>query len=548
VGIAQQTAHGKGLQARILWIDAGANVGNLNTPEKIQAIVDKIKAAGMNIIVVDVKPIVGETIYPSKYAPRLLSWKGQSVSPDLDVLGTILADAHKAGLAVYANMSTFGEGHKLVSRGLAYTHPDWQTTMYLSDRAVSRDGTTVKISVEGAAPKDDGTLGVITDPSLLKKNWPGYTVAVLNFNARALAIADAGALTEVGMTIPPLGSALIGTGRAGEWLKANAIPGELLTYQERPKYVPVVDDPEQKYTVFCDPLNGEVRQHELDIVKEVTANYAVDGVVFDDRMRFAGINADFGEHDRQAFDAYVGKTLTWPDDVFRNSPYPGQGYKPGPYFNQWLAWRTGQITSWLADASALVRQTRPGAQVAVYVGSWYGDYYKLGSNWAAADFQAPYPWYTPAYRASGYAGYLDWLTTGCYYYDATVAEANAKRETPGATVEAAGQLSNRVVNDAAWTYAGLYAAVYPKHPEQFAHAIQAAAASSQGVMIFDISQIIDYDWWNVLGDAFAATPAQAPNLVPGLLDTVRQQHAADKAAGKPQPPLPSYQGIENTGL
>jgi hypothetical protein len=104
------------------------------------------------------------------------------------------------------------------------------------------------------------------------------------------------------------------------------------------------------------------------------------------------------------------------------------------------------------------------------------------------------------------------------------------------------------VNDAAWTYAGLYAAVYPKHPEQFARAIQAAAASSQGVMIFDISQIIDYDWWNVLGDAFAATPAQAPNLVPGLLDTVRQQHAADKAAGKPQPPLPSYQGIENTGI
>ncbi len=76
VGIAQNTAHSKNLQARILWMDAGANVGNLNTPEKIADVVAKTKASGMNMIVLDVKPIVGETIYPSKFAPKLTGWKG----------------------------------------------------------------------------------------------------------------------------------------------------------------------------------------------------------------------------------------------------------------------------------------------------------------------------------------------------------------------------------------------------------------------------------------------------------------------------------------
>lgn len=548
VGIAQQAARTKGLQGRIMWIDGGANVGALNSPEKIHQVVTSIKSAGFNMIVVDVKPIVGETIYPSKYAPRLTAWKGQTVSPTLDVLGAVVTEAHAAGLQVYANMSTFGEGHKLVSRGLGYTHPDWQTTMYLPAYSVEHSASKMDISVFGSAPKDGKTLGGFLNAAQLQKNKPDTTVAILNFNARVVALVDGGSLSDLKPAIPLRGAAIAGMGESGEWLRKNAIPGEIFRYTETPKYVPVVEDPEQKYTIFCDPLNPEVRQHELDIVQEVLTNYPVDGMVFDDRMRFAGINADFGPRDRAAFEASVGKKLTWPDDIFRNSAYPGQAAKPGPYLNQWLTFRAQQVTNWITEASALTRKTRPGAQVGVYVGSWYGDYHKLGSNWAAPDFPAPYSWSTPEYRATGYAGLLDWLTTGCYYYDATVAEAMAKRDPPGATVEAAGQLSNRVVNDAAWTYAGLYALVYNKHPEQFAHAIKAAAASSQGVMVFDLSQIMEYNWWGVIADAFGPGTPQPPNTAAGLLDTVRQQHAADKAAGKPTPPLPPYQGIEETGL
>lgn len=548
VGIAQQTAHAGSLQGRILWMDAGANVGNLNSVEKIQDIVGKVKAAGLNMIVLDVKPIVGDTIYPSRYAPKLTAWKGQTVAADFDVLRHVLDAAHAAGLPVYANMSTFGEGHKLVGRGLAYTHPDWQTILYEVNRGVRYGRAFIPISVTDALPTKPGTLAALTGTGLLHQERPGFTVAVLNLDARVIAVYDGATLAQRSVTLPPRGSALMGTGLAGDWLRRNASVGRILSFTAAPKTVPVVDAPEQKYTMFCDPSNPEVRRHEWDIVREIVTNYDVDGVVFDDRLRYAGQNADFGPRSRAAFEQTVGHPLRWPDDVFRTSPYPGQNIIPGPYYERWLTWRAGVITSWLDGAARIVRSVRPQAQVAVYVGSWYGDYEKVGSNWAGPDFTAPYHWLTPEYQQTAYANRLDWLTTGCYYVPATIAEANALGDGAGATVEGAGQMSNLAVSDAAWTYAGLYALSYQGRPDQFTRAIQAACASTQGVMIFDMSQIIQYDWWPVIAAAFAGAPAQPPNLVPGLLEQVRRQHADQRAQGVPPPPLPSFVGLADTGL
>ena len=230
-------------------------------------------------------------------------------------------------------------------------------------------------------------------------------------------------------------------------------------------------------------------------------------------------------------------------------PTPARTSCPEQYFQPWLAWRAGVIQSWLADAAAVIHDARPQAQVAVYVGSWYGDYYKVGSNWAAPDVSAPFPFQTPAYRKTGYASLLDWMTTGCYYENATLDDARGADADPGATVEAAGQLSNLMAGDAAWTYAGLYALAYQGRPDKFARAIQAAAASTQGVMVFDMSQIIQYDWWGVIARAFGPgkTP-QSPSTVPDLLSEVRRRHNLDRQNSVAPPPFPPYLGVENTGF
>ncbi len=552
VGVAQSTARAHGAQARIIWIDAGANVGNLNSVDKIKDVVDKIKRSGFNMVVLDVKPIVGDTIYNSQYAPRLLEWRGKKGDPTIDVVQTVLDDAHQDGLTVYANFSTFSEGHKMVQRGLAYTHPSWQTVLYETDRTVQGRHAVIGVSRVDALPPDDQSIAeIVLKPQILTKAQKGYTIALLNFDARVVAVYDPSATLDAAPAPPPGGFAVIGRGQAGRWIAEHAVVGEIMILGARPDYMPIAADNtgDQMYSVFVDPHNPEVRQHEIDIVREAVSRYDFDGVIFDDRLRYAGLNADFGPDSRAAFEKYVGHRLTWPDDVFRAPLFPTGRITPGPNYEQWLVWRAENITGWLDEAAAAVRAIRPSAQVAVYAGSWYGDYDEVASNWAAPDFAGPYPWDTPDYRATGFASKLDWITTGCYYSIPTIDDARHSRDDPGKTVEGGGQLSNHVVNDATWTYAGLYALVYTHNVRGFQEAIQAALASTQGVMVFDLSQIIDYDWWDDIAAVFGSGgPPPAPNTLPGLLESVRTQHARDVAAGKPQPPLPDFLGEPGIGF
>jgi uncharacterized lipoprotein YddW (UPF0748 family) len=547
IGIAQQAAHAHGYQARIIWIDGTANIASINTAEKIKALVDQIKQAGFNIIVFDVKPIVGYTLYPSRFAQKLTDWKGNPLPVAYDPLNFMVQYAHEDGLQIVANMSTFGEGHKYFNLGPAYTTPSWQTIMYEASRNVKAPGDTgpgLAIATTNALPKDPTQLGLFTDMSGLRNTVDGEFVDVVNFDGRVIAQVDGSALGTVQVNSPDLGAVLAGSGPAADYLRQRTNVGDILTYTSIPSYVPITQVPDQKITVFVNPNDPTVQQHELDIVREIVTNYPVDGMIFDDRMRYAALNADFSALTQKQFEAYVGHPIKWPDDIFQISPYPNQDIIKGPEYNAWLVFRALTIRNWLAEAKAVIKSVRPQATVSVYVGSWYGDYAGNGSNWAADDFAGPFPFLTTAYQKTGYAGLLDWITTGCYYTDATM---EAGGDSPGATVEGAGILSNRAVNDATWVYAGLYADQFDNDPDNLKRCIQAAVASTQGVMVFDLSQIIQYNLWSVFQQAFAS-PATPPSAVPGLIDQVRQEHAAQVLSGNVPPPLGQYIGTSGTGL
>src|SRR5689334_15723180 len=70
------------LQARIMWIDATANIDRYNTEDKIVSVVQEIKNAGFNTLALDIKPISGHVIYPSDFAPKLTEWKGKFLPLD----------------------------------------------------------------------------------------------------------------------------------------------------------------------------------------------------------------------------------------------------------------------------------------------------------------------------------------------------------------------------------------------------------------------------------------------------------------------------------
>jgi len=553
VGLAQQSARTHGAQARVIWIDGTANLNRVNTLEKITALTAQVKKAGFNTIIFDVKPIVGETLYPSRYAPKLTAWLGGKTLPvGFDPLVAMVAQAHANGLQLVASMNVFSEGHRDVKRGPGYDHPEWQTTLYEPDLSVmsSAPGATpTPLSDRANLPaRSPGQIAVYTDLGGLRPE-PGSVVALLDADERVVAQISGASLAGLSVALPPGGSALAGAGAAGDWLRRNAGLGAQVSLLTNTSLVPISARPEQQVPLMTNPNSPAVQARILTMIAEVVRGYAVDGVIFDDRMRYAGLNADFSPVTRAQFEAYLGHAVRWPDDVFTYQvAFPGLTKRviPGPAYDAWLVFRALTIRNWLASAVSTVKAIRPTATVSVYAGSWYPEYPALGSNWAADDFAAGLRFLTPTYQKTGFAGLVDWLTTGCYYTPGPIADSVALGQPPGASVEAAGQFSNRAANDQTWVYAGIALSNYNGHPELLARALQAACASTQGVMVFDYSHNID-QFWPTFQAAFAA-PAAPPQAVPGLLADLRRQHAARKAAGTPDPPVILQGGTPGTGL
>ena len=243
VGIAQQMTRAKGLQARIIWIDGTANLNRVNTADKITALVAQIKKAGFNTIVFDVKPIVGYTLYPSKYAPKLTTWFGGKTLPlNFDPLAAMVTAAHANGLQLVTSMNVFSEGHRDVKYGPGYDHPEWQTTL-------CEPSLTLMSSAPGAAayalsdrpnlpPRLPEQLALYTDAGNLKAQ-PGSLAAVLDANLRVTALADGAALPALSLSVPPGGSLVVGGGAAGQWLRSYAPIGAQMSLLTNSQLLPI---------------------------------------------------------------------------------------------------------------------------------------------------------------------------------------------------------------------------------------------------------------------------------------------------------------------
>jgi uncharacterized lipoprotein YddW (UPF0748 family) len=301
--------------------------------------------------------------------------------------------------------------------------------------------------------------------------------------------------------------------------------GEPARLRAQGRRLPVTDAQSEKIAAFVSPLHPAARAYELSLLKEVVDNYAVDAIVFD-RMRFANIYNDYGDHSRAAFEKWLGKPAAhWPEDVLQFDPIPGEPMRKGPLYKPWLEFRAKVIRNFAREATEKLRAIKPLLQFGVYVGSWYHDYFGVGVNWGSEKYPVRFGWASDDYNEAGYAEFLDWVSTGCYYPIPTRDEARAQKRDDRFTVEGAADESVAAVQNSAPVYAGIYALDYDKRPHDFARAIDAAVRHSQGVMIFDLSYIYDYGWWNVLENAFDRD-AIPPHRVPQLTSQLRGAHDA----------------------
>lgn len=524
-GLATDVTRRANLEGRVLWMDATANLQRLSSREGLSAVFDKCRKANINTVVVDVKPLSGHVLYQSSIAPRLKEWRGFQYPQDFDFLLTAVLEGRRRGIKVYASLNTFCQGHKLVKSGPLYNElKDQQAIVYDVRRTViAADGSERDLAVGENRPPADGEVIAYTRPEG-KRLSPEEAAAVVSGD-RVTAVLD-GSLADQGLLpVPPEGHLLVGRGEGAAWLLEHLRVGEALTYRARELLQPILDSPSELVGGFVNPANPASRAYALKVVEELVDRYSLDGVVFD-RMRYSSLRTDFSPLSRELFEKWLGKTLDrFPQDIYEYDPVPGKPLIRGPYFKEWLEWRARTISDWLAEAVETVKRRRAGVNVAVYVGSWYQDYYGVGVNWGSPDFSPGYDWMTAGYPATGYAPKLSWIATGCYYAVATRDDARQLGVAVEDTVEDAAQRSVRAVNDASFVYAGLQLLDYKDRPEDFRKALQTALQNSQGVMLFDLVYLEEYNWWNILSEVFT-TPRRAPHDVPGLLSALQQAKKA----------------------
>ncbi|GAB4453006.1 MAG: hypothetical protein OHK0029_04940 [Armatimonadaceae bacterium] len=566
LGIAQTLARARNLQARVLWVDATANIDRVNTAEKITALVRQIKESGFTTIVFDIKPIIGQTLYPSKYAPKLTEWvrpwKTQSLPADFDPLQVMSEQAKAQGIELIVSLNAFSEGHReFPGQGPADKNPQWQTILYVPELRLRPVLPAPSGEDQAASPtfpvhdqpnvraSSKNTLSLYTEIARVKPPADAL-LALLGSDGTVQAHLSGAALGSLIPALPANGAVLLALGdEARAFLQTHALPGTRLALETTPSFVPIGQRPDRQVPLMTNPHLPEVRQRILDMLSEVARNYAVSGFIFDDRLRYAGINADFSPEARRQFEAYMGRRVDWTAEVFRYEvefPSLEQHLVPGPLYDPWLVFRALTMRNFLAEAIRTVKTVRPGVSFGTYVGSWYPDYPEVGANWAADDLYAGFRFLNDSYRQTGWAGIVDFVITGCYYTTATLAEAAREGISIGYTVEAAGQFSNRAVNDQTAVYAGLQLDKFKGKPEELKRALQAAAATTQGIMIFDLSHGIE-EFWSVFAEAFR-NPTTAPHRAPDFLSELRTLHRIDKAAGKREPAVILYRGASGTGF
>ncbi len=124
-----------------MWVDCEANFERMSYPDSIAFYTEKMQAIGVTDIVVDVKSIMGETLYDSKIAPYMGEFEGTVRPREYDMMRHFIDEGHKCGMRVHGSLNIFAGGHNFFGRGIIYNeHPEWQSIVYRPD------GTLVPIS------------------------------------------------------------------------------------------------------------------------------------------------------------------------------------------------------------------------------------------------------------------------------------------------------------------------------------------------------------------------------------------------------------------
>jgi uncharacterized lipoprotein YddW (UPF0748 family) len=160
-----------------LWVEPSANLPTLASRERIAAMLERAKTAGVTDIIPEAKNAWGYVIYESGFAPHIrTSQTARPAAPayaapaewfpkDLDPLRAIIEEAHARGLRVHAAVNVFGEGLNPSRAGPLFERPQWQAQHLTPDGRLvpSTEVGTIAFANPGNPEVQLYELGVIRE-------------------------------------------------------------------------------------------------------------------------------------------------------------------------------------------------------------------------------------------------------------------------------------------------------------------------------------------------------------------------------------------------
>lgn len=251
----------------------------------------------------------------------------------------------------------------------------------------------------------------------------------------------------------------------------------------------IKNDP-TKVAAFLNPILPEVQNYCLEFIKEIVSNYKFDIFVLD-YCRYSGIESDFSESSRKDFEKYIGEDVTdFPKDIFTwEKDADGNNFvKDGKYAPQWYEYRAMVVHDFIKKVRDEIKVIQPDIKLDYWTASWHHVLYKQGQNWACNEYDlyGKYPWASENYKKTGFAGYLDHFMNGAYL------EKVYGKDDPE-SIEYAYAKGREILGGKTVMLGSIYALAH----DIMEDATYVSLTQADGLVVFDIVQVIQYDLWDV---------------------------------------------------
>lgn len=334
-------------------------------------------------------------------------------------------------------------------------------------------------------------LTTFGDGHILKRKWDYLAFFIKESKKRGLKVNVSASIMPAGLLKTKSGPAY----RDSKWKEMIAIgntPTGLKAMTET-DYI----------GIFLNPNLESVQKLVNNYVHEIVKNYDFDGFILD-YCRFADSRFDFSDSSKIAFEKYIGKKIEkFPDDIF---VYDQSGNKvAGKYYKEWWEFRAHVIQSTIERLRNTVKKEKPNVKLGYWAASWIHGIYGNGQNWASkGKFEASkdYPeWATPNYKNTGFADHLDFFMVGAYLQDIYGLDNNE-------SIEFALNRAKGLIAPPCHVIGSIYGEANKQDME---NAVYLTLRDSEGLMVFDIVQVINYNQWKSIKNGIEKYENESPS-------------------------------------